>query len=82
MEGNKHGIYEMLNQLPDNFKKESGGGMTFLNACVDVNGIQWGEHRSVEQLVVLGLAINKVRYCFPREFWDSMPGGMPYIVVE
>ena len=76
-------IYDMLKQLHKEFQKDSGGGMSFLNACNDKDGNQWtGLHQDMEQLVVLGIAINKVRYCLPRELWSSLPGSMPYFVVE
>lgn len=76
-------IYNMLKQLPEEFQKESGGGMTFLNAYKDKDGNQWtGLHQTMEQLVTLGIGINKVKYCTPKELWDLLPGGMPYFVVE
>jgi len=76
-------IYEMLKQLPEGFQKESGGGMTFLNACNDKDGNQWtGLHTSMEQLMTLGIAIDKVKYCAPRDMWVALPGGMPYFVVN
>lgn len=76
-------IYSMLKQLPNSFQKDSGGGMSFLSACDDKDGNQWtGLHRTMEQLIVIGIGISKVKYCLPREMWDVMPGGMPYFVVE
>ena len=71
-------IVNFLHQLHDKFKI----GWSFLNACVDKEGNLWGEHRNVEQLVVLGLAIDKVQYCAPREIWKVMPGGLPYFIVK
>ena len=44
---------------------------------------QWtGEHRVMEQLFVLGIGIGHVRYCFPRDMWKSLPGSMPYMIVD
>ena len=71
-------IVELLNELPDNFKEWTGSGWTFLNACNDKEGSQWGEHCNIEQLVVLGIGIGKVKYCIPKEMWGILPGGMPY----
>ena len=71
-------IVNFLHQLPDKFQI----GWSFLNACMDKDDNQWGEHRNVEQLVVLGLAIDKVQYCAPREIWKVMPGGLPYFMVK
>lgn len=78
----KSDIYLMLKQLPKQFHKDSGGGWSFLNACNDKNGKQWGEHRSMEQLFVLGMACKLVRCLLPRKFWETLPGGMPYYIVE
>lgn len=75
-------IDSMVEQLPDAFWEARGGGYSFLNACHDREGHQWGEHRNMEQLVVLGIAIGRMEYCTPRSLWDSLPGGMPYVVVR
>jgi len=75
-------IQDMLRELPEEFHKESGGGMSFLNACIDREGNQWGQHRDMEALFVLGLGLGVVRYCLPREAWAMLPGGMPYLVVD
>lgn len=76
-------IVEMLNELPDEFKQSSGGGWSFLNACNDRHGNQWtGFHRTMEQLVLLGIASKKVKFQLPREVWSALPGGMPYLVIE
>jgi hypothetical protein len=72
----------LLNELPSSFKKDIGGGWSFLQACETKDGVQWGEHRNMEQLFVLGMALGKVRYCLPRDLWQVLPGGMPYLVIE
>jgi len=75
-------IYDMLKQLPDGFQNHSGGGMSFLNACNDKNGVQWtGFHQKMELLFVLGIAIKKAQLLLPRNMWNVLPGGMPYVVV-
>ena len=72
----------MLSELPAEFHQNRGGGMSFLNACYDKHGRQWtGEHRSMEQLFLLGLAAGKVKCLLPRDMWSALPGGMPYYVV-
>jgi hypothetical protein len=77
----KKEIMEMLNQLPEEFHNNIGGGWSFLNACNTREGVQWGEHRNMEELFVLGIASNQAAYLMPRELWKSLPGGMPYLVV-
>lgn len=74
-------IIGFLQELPAEFMAHGGGGMSFLQMCTDRSGRQWGEHRNMEQLVLLGLAIGAVEYCLPRELWGILPGGVPYIAV-
>ena len=81
VEENKTKIIEMLNELPDNFKEDKGGGWSFLNACMDKYDSQWGEHKNIEQLIMLGIAIKKVKYGMPKELWNALPGGMRYITI-
>jgi len=71
-----------LDQLPDEFHVHTGGGMSFLNACMTKDGNHWGEHQSVELLFLLGMAMGYVTYPLPRELWDVLPGGMPYYTVD
>ena len=76
-------ISKVLAQLPKEFQKDSGGGMSFLNACNNSDGGQWtGLHAVMEQLFVLGIASGKVSCLMPRDMWAALPGGMPYYVVE
>ena len=83
LEEHKEEIIELLAELPDAFQESSGGGMSFLNACFDKHDNQWTDfHMSMEQLLLLGLAIGRVEYLLPRELWNSLPGGMPYFVVK
>jgi len=73
-------IVDLLTQLPPQFRESTGGGWTFLNACHTAEGEQWGEHRNMEQLFVLGIAAGKARWCMPKDMWKVLPGGMPYVV--
>lgn len=75
-------IEAMANELPDEFKPKRGGGMSFLNACIDNKGNHWGEHKNIDQLVCLGIASGILKYLMPREMWEVLPGGMPYLVVS
>ena len=75
-------IQEMLNELPNEFFESKGGGWTFLNACNDNKDRQWtGDHRTMEQLVIMGLAIGKVEFLMDRTMWSAFPGGMPYFKI-
>ncbi len=81
--GHRDTVVEMLDGLPDSFKESGGGGMSFLNACEDKDGQQWtGLHQRMEQLFQPGRAIGRARCPVAREIWPSLPGGMPYYIVE
>lgn len=80
---NEKNITLMLCQLPNSFMKSGGGGMSFLNMCNDENDNQWtGIHKQMDELVALGLAIEKLSFLMPRDMWSAFPGGMLYLVVE
>ena len=81
LEAHKTEIREMLECLPDDFQPDKGGGTSFLNACMTKEGEQWGEHSNIEQLLALGIATKQAAMLMPREMWNILPGGMPYIGV-
>lgn len=83
LQSHRQEIEAMLYELPNEFKKSSGGGSSFLHACNDKHGNQWTDlHQRMEQLVQLGFGIGKVQYQLPRAMWSFLPGGMPYIVID
>ncbi|MCF0059900.1 hypothetical protein MUK70_11675 [Dyadobacter chenwenxiniae] len=76
-------IESMLSELPDSFKSSIGGGWSFLNMCITNNEEQWCDlHETMDQLFCLGYGIGKLRFLVPREMWDVLPGGVPYIVID
>lgn len=75
-------IRALLNEMPDTFHKDTGGGWSFLNLCVDKSGAQWGEHSNMEALLVLGIAAGMAEIMIPRDMWAIFPGGMPYVVFD
>lgn len=75
-------IGALLNQLPDTFQASKGGGWSFLQACDDRHGRQWtGLHAKMEELFCLGIAAGKAKWLLPRDLWEVLPGGMPYVAV-
>jgi hypothetical protein len=79
----KKEIKAILDQMPPAFHKSGGGGMTFLNLCLDKDGNQWTDfHPTMEQLVTLGIGVKMAAYCLPREMWSAFPGEMPYITFD
>lgn len=81
LEPRKEDVRAMLMQLPDNFFQSKGGGWSFLQACMRSDGVQWGEHRSIDMLVALGNALGLVKFALPRDMWEVLPGGMPYFII-
>jgi hypothetical protein len=77
----KDDIREQLEGLPDNFRRDKGGGWSFLNACMSRTDEQWGQHIDIDNLLMLGIATEQARFQLPREVWGVMPGGMPYFSV-
>lgn len=82
IEARRTDVRTMLDQLPAEFGEKTGGGWPFLNACVRRDGTQWGEHRSIDHLVMMGSALGLVSFVMPREMWPALAGGMPYFVIR
>lgn len=72
-------IKAMIEDLPKEFLRETGGGYTFLNLCTEKDGRMWGQHRDCENLLCLAMGLKMAGYCAPREMWQILPGGVPYI---
>lgn len=76
-------ITAMLNELPKEFHQFTGGGWSFLQSCYDKDGNQWtGSHKIMNMLFMLGMGIGKVEYLLPRDLWNTLPGCMPYLVID
>jgi len=78
LETQRQNVRDMLSQLPEQFHQGTGDGWSFLQACLRRDGYHWGEHRHIEQLLLLGIALGYCRFLLPRDMWKVMPGGMPY----
>ena len=83
VEAHRGEILGMLDQLPDEFTVHGGGGMSFLNMCLDKEGRQWtGFHSTMDALVCLGRAVGAIEFFLSdRESWAVFPGGVPYIII-
>jgi hypothetical protein len=77
-------IMGLLLQLPEEFRRSNpSGGWSFLNACQRSDGVQWTSfHRDMDALFCLGMGVGKVTLMVPRKLWMTLPGGMPYYVIE
>lgn len=86
-DANKLSIYKteimsMINELPEQFHERSDGGWSFLQLCMKQDGTQWTDlHVAMEQLLCLGIGIKAMTYLLPRQMWDVLPGGMPYVSI-
>lgn len=83
IEKHRKDIRDMCECLPEEFMQNSeAGGHTFLRACVDKDGVQWGEQRTVDNLICLGLATGDIQFLIKdRTMWQILPGGVPYFYV-
>lgn len=75
-------IKALLDEMPEEFHLSGGGGWSFLNLCMDKHGEQWGEHHTMESLIALGQAAGMAHYQLPRDMWEALPGGMPYVAFD
>jgi hypothetical protein len=82
LESHRAEVKAMLLELPDPFMRSKGGGWSFLNACNDKEGKQWGEHRDIDGLLALGVGLGYVKFLMPRGMWGAFPGGVPYFSVD
>lgn len=72
----KDKIAELVNELDDTFDE----GWTFLNMHYTKDKKIWtGFYYYMDSLLCLGLAVGVLEYCAPRDKWEVLPGGMPYI---
>lgn len=75
----KHNIEALLDQLPASFKN----GWSFWEMYRTDDGHNWTTSlQSMEALMALGIAIQKIRYVLPKESWWSLPGGAPYVILN
>lgn len=81
LEAARDKIKGMLDELPDEFKQSGGGGMSFLNMCMDRHGNQWtGFHAIQEELCLMGMGHGLITFPLDRGMWSVLPGGVPYVM--
>lgn len=69
-------VIEMVKCLPAVF---INNGMSFLGMNETADGVHWGEHRTMNELLCLADALGILEYPIPREMWGFLPGGVPYV---
>ena len=76
LEKNKEKIIRLIDELS---KIEEG--VSFIEMCCDKNGSQWtSDCLKIDLLVMLGIATETLQFTLPREDWDTLPDGVPYII--
>lgn len=82
LEKHRQKIEEWLRALPYEFRRNKGGGWSFLNACYQNNGVQWTDYQErVEQLLCMAIGLKLAKCLLSREFWYLLPGAMPYYAI-
>ena len=62
LEQSRDEIKELLLQLPREFMRSAAmGGSSFLDACLNNEGHQWGDQKDVDELLALGKAVDLVQ---------------------
>lgn len=81
--GAERQIREWLDALPEKFHLDVkiGGGWSFINGTVDRNGERWGELGHLDELLVMGNAINYARTIGDPVTWPSRPMGVPFFCI-
>lgn len=75
-------VVKWLQALPHTFRKNKGEGWSFLNACLQENGVRWtGFQERVDQLFCMALGLKLAEYTLPEETWQALPGGVPYYTI-
>ena len=74
LEAKRSDVVSMLRCLPDGFF--SPHGESFVEACMDRDDVQWGEHPVMDELLCLAMALHLVQVA-PRETWPRLPLGLP-----
>jgi hypothetical protein len=83
LESTRQQVISWLQALPHEFRKDDGGGWSFLNGCILEGGEQWtGMQLIVDELFCLGMGLGLAKYQLPREMWNALPGGVPYYVID
>lgn len=79
-------IRSILRDMDSKFMKQTPeddkSGYSFLAMPFDKDGVHWCEQPTADLLVALGIACGFIEYLVPREAWPSLPGGVPYFVIN
>lgn len=73
----------LITDLVGHLSRELKKGISFLEICFNKDGILWTAESCVcENLLVIALGLNLIRYVEPQEEWASLPMQTPHIIVN
>lgn len=81
LESHRAEVIELLEMLPDTFRKDGGGGWSFVKMPFTKDGEQWGEQKNADELLMLAIGLGLMQYLTTRDLWPHLPGGMPYVII-
>jgi len=83
LQRSREAIIRMLLSLNEGFRADVGEGGSVGAMVQRGDGSVWTQDMTdVEKLVALGIASGLASFCAPRDKWDRLPGGLPYVRVE
>lgn len=71
-------IEHMIKSLPEQIKD----GISYDEFCKTKSGYKWGNDFYADMLMKLGTAAMLLYFPLPREDWEYLPGGKPYIIAS
>jgi hypothetical protein len=76
-------IIRMLLSLPAGFRADEREGGSVGAMIQRGDGSVWStDMKDIEALIALGMANGLMTFCAPRDKWDRLPGGLPYVRIE
>ena len=86
LEKSRKQIEGLIGQLPVAYRfllRKCGKDFNFLEAAYRrIPYPYWRLVVGMKMVYMLGMGIGRVKEIAPREFWDTLPGGVPYYIVE
>ncbi len=76
-------INRLFDDMPALFHENEGDGWTLSMMVYDRQKRKWANsEKSIERLLILGLAIDRIVFPFAREVWYKLPYGHPYVMIR
>ena len=83
LDKHREDIIKMLLALQPGYRTDIKGGGSVVSMIFRGDNSMWtDDHTDIEKLLALGLALNLVSFCAPRDKWAALPGGLPYVRIE